>query len=63
MLQIFKKYEEVGLTYYAKDDESKRNLTHPKNESVLTSIDDSESKWINPVRESYYWIKNENSDA
>ena len=34
MLQNFKKYEEIGLAYYAKEDDSKKNFTHPNNETV-----------------------------
>lgn len=63
MLQNFKKYENIGLAYYAKDDPDKKALTHPKNETISTKIDESESKWTNPIRESYYWIKNEFSDV
>ena len=63
MLQNFRKYEEIGLAYYAKDDDEKKNFTHPKNEAVQTQIDESEKKWINPMREAFYWIKNENSDV
>ena len=63
MLQNFKKYEEIGLAYYAKDDADKKALTHPKNEEISNKIDESESKWSNPLRESYYWIKNEFADV
>tara|TARA_B110000285_G_C15054818_1_gene578971 strand:+ start:606 stop:818 length:213 start_codon:yes stop_codon:yes gene_type:complete len=34
MLQNFRKYEEIGLAYYAKEDDEKKNFTHPKNEAV-----------------------------
>ena len=27
MLQIFRKYEEIGLQYYAKEDDTKKNFT------------------------------------
>ena len=63
MLQNFKKYEEIGLAYYAKGDEDKKALTHPKNEMISHKIDESESKFTNPLRESYYWIKNEFADV
>jgi hypothetical protein len=63
MLQIFRKYEEIGLNYYAKEEDDKKNFTNPKNEGIQTKIDESETKWTNPLRESYYWIKNENSDV
>ena len=63
MLQNFKKYEEIGLAYYAKDDDDKKALTHSKNEGICYKIDESESKWTNPLRESYYWIKNEFADV
>lgn len=51
------------MAYYARDEDEKKNFTHPKNEAIVTKIDESETKWANPLRESYYWIKNEFSDA
>jgi hypothetical protein len=63
MLKHFQKYEEVGLTYYAKEDDSKKNFTHPKNEAIRVKVEESLTKWKNPYRESYYWIKAEFSDA
>jgi hypothetical protein len=34
MLQIFRKYEEIGLNYYAKEEDDKKNFTNPKNEGI-----------------------------
>ena len=63
MLKHFQKYEEVGLSYYAKEDDSKKNFTHPRNEAIREKIEDTPNKFKNAFRESYYWMKAEFSDA
>ena len=63
MLKIFKTYEEIGLAYYAKDDDSTKKFTHPNKEEISVKVDESETKWKNPLRESSNWIKNEILDV
>lgn len=57
------KYEDVGLAYYADSDYNKRILTHPNASELKEKIDDSATKWKNPYREAYIWLKGEYLDV
>lgn len=57
------KYEDNNVEYYSETDVSKRTLTHPSAGDVKERFEETYSKWKNPFKDAYLWIKGELLDV
>ena len=63
MLINLMKYEDIGIAYYSDQDYNKRTLTHPSASDLKERIDASSTKWKNPYKDAYIWLKGEFLDV
>lgn len=63
LLNTLMKYEDIGIAYYGDQNDEKRLLTHPSSSDLKERVEDSSSKWKNPYKDAYLWIKGEFLDV
>ena len=62
MLSSLMKYEDVGLAFYAFEDQGMRVLTHPNIENLQQKVEESCQAQKNPYTDTSVWIKGEYLD-
>lgn len=63
LLLSLMKFEDIGIAYYSDNEDQKRILTHPQSTDLKERIEENSSKWKNPYKEAYLWVKGEFLDV